>query len=379
MSPLVACDQGVRQLQLPLPTLGLAVPTPAGRASHTLLSNHDKVAGATVKGCDELRLPERDLLAVQFARIEIIELAGHRGLPHQGSGEGEQVAASRRVGPVVARRRLGAELRRLRDGAGLRLQDVANELETSVSKISRLETGHGIPRIWDVKNLLSLYGVEDDRLIARLVGWANDGRAAAWWLPYSDATPGDLGYYISLEAEAASIANYSSPVIHGLLQTEEYARSVLTALLPQQDPDTVEHLVQIRLDRKQVITRDVDPVQLHVILDESAISRVMGSAEIMRAQLHTVLELSERPNVTVQVFPFAAGAHQCMISAFTIFIPRIRPPDPVVVNIESTEHDAFEEKPDRVAVFQTMFDNLSRRIPEPAASRKIITGLLERT
>lgn len=131
----------------------------------------------------------------------------------------------RRVGPVVIRRRLGAELRRLREEANMRLDAVAKALEMSASKISRLETGHGIPRSWDVRNLLTLYQVEDERLRNRLVGWANDGRATAWWQPYSDATPGDLDYYISLEAEASVMLSYCTPTLHGLLTGSSHASS----------------------------------------------------------------------------------------------------------------------------------------------------------
>lgn len=278
----------------------------------------------------------------------------------------------RRVGPVVIRRRLGAELRRLREGANMRLDAVADALEVSASKVSRLETGHGIPRSWDVRNLLTLYGVEDEKLRARLVGWANDGRATAWWQPYSDEIPGDLDYYISLEAEAAAIASYCTPSLHGLLQTRAYADALLAKVLPHCDAESRRRLVDIRLDRQQIITRTDEPVRLHVILDESALRRTVGSAAIMQDQMRNLVTFAELPHVTIQVFPFTAGAHQGMFSTFTIFTPRIRTIDPVVVNIESTEHDAYEEKPDRVQVFQAIFEDLQHRAKEPDKSIEMI-------
>jgi len=280
----------------------------------------------------------------------------------------------RQRGPNVIRKRLGNELRRIREQSNMRLDEVAAELEVSPSKISRLETGRAVPKVWDVRNLLTLYDVQDDAITARLIKWANDGKAAGWWMRYSDSIRTDLEYYISLEAEAASIKSYCSPVIHGLLQTESYARAVLSELASGDAAATDERLA-VRLGRQDVLTRPEDPVELHAVLDEAALRRVMGSPAVMRGQFDLLLNRAAMPNVTLQVFPFEAGAHQAMMSTFTIFEPR-EDIDPVVVNIESIKHDAYDEGPPLSDELQAAFTDLSRRSLDPAASEALIRKLV---
>jgi transcriptional regulator with XRE-family HTH domain len=284
--------------------------------------------------------------------------------------------APRPPGPAVVRRRLGAELRKLRDQNNVRLEAVAKELGCSQSKISRLENGLTIPNAWDIRNLLTLYGVTDERIRNRMLSWAKDGRAAGWWAPYSDAIPGNLDFYISLEAEAASVASYTNPIFSGLLQTEDYARSILNRILPDIGPDATTELVQIRIGRQGIITRGDDPVSLHVVIDEAALRRVMGSLTIQRDQLLFLLERTELPNVTVQVFPFDGGAHPAAMSSFSIFTPRLDL-DPVVVNIESTGHDAYDEQPARVSYFQKIFADLAALSLNEAKSSQLITELIQ--
>lgn len=281
----------------------------------------------------------------------------------------------RQVGPVVVRRRLGSELRRLREDRNKRLEEVAAELEISASKLSRLENGRGIPRTWEVRNLLTLYRVDDERLRNRLIGWANDGKATGWWQQYSDEVVADLDYYLSLEAESAAIDAYCTPVLQGLVQTEAYARAVLSKLLPLCDEAAITELVRIRLGRQEIITRSDGPVRLRLVVDEAVLHRVTESPEVMRAQLNALLAHAHRPHVELRIFPFSAGVHQAS-SAFTIFTPRIATIDPVVVNIESTEHDAYEEKPEGVQVFRAIFDDLLHRSLDVTASTKLISELI---
>ena len=133
----------------------------------------------------------------------------------------------RPVGPVIVRRRLGNELRRLREDANLRLDAVAAELEVSQSKISRIETGHSTAKIWDVRNLLTLYGIGDGSRREEILGWAADAKAQTWWQDDITEDPTELDYYMSLEAEAASIRSYCTPIVHALLQTTDYADAPL--------------------------------------------------------------------------------------------------------------------------------------------------------
>ncbi|MBV9919432.1 MAG: helix-turn-helix domain-containing protein, partial [Pseudonocardia sp.] len=219
--------------------------------------------------------------------------------------------------PVVPRRRLGSELKRLREESGKTINDAAGALECSSAKISRLETGKGVPKNRDVRDLLRLYGVDDDELAGRLFALASDGQSQGWWEDYKDLTQETgteyVGRYIALEQEATSILGHEGDMIHGLLQTPEYADALLAALAPDVPADERQRMVELRM-RRQVILRErtqLPPLQLRVVLGEPAILRPVGDAKIMQRQLQVIRELvDERSNnVDLRVMPLAAGPH----------------------------------------------------------------------
>src|SRR4051812_22624433 len=117
-------------------------------------------------------------------------------------------------GPLIPRRRLGVELRRLREAAGLHLEDAADQLECSTSKISRLETGQGIPKARDVRDLFALYGVEDKKVVDRWLRVAQDGRRQAWWQDLQDVMTSQLAAYIAMESEASRIRQLCNTVVY---------------------------------------------------------------------------------------------------------------------------------------------------------------------
>src|SRR5690349_10228577 len=187
---------------------------------------------------------------------------------------GAQVVAS---GPVGPRRRLGAELRRLRTAKGFHLDHVAGELGCSTSKISRLETGKGIPKPADVRRLLRIYDATavDRDLLMRLV---RDSRAEGWWESYTDGVPLERffldgpGRYAALESDAVALLSFDSAILHGLLQIPEYARAVLSAELPDHSPSDVDQLVELRLRRQEALHRP-RPLRLSAVVDESVFAR----------------------------------------------------------------------------------------------------------
>ncbi|GAA4849990.1 helix-turn-helix transcriptional regulator [Actinomycetospora corticicola] len=261
-------------------------------------------------------------------------------------------------GPVVVRRRLGAALRRLREEAGLRLDQVAAELEWSASKISRLETGHSIAKTWDVRNLLTVYGMESGDLRADILRWVEEARAVAWWQPFSDADPGDLDYFISLEAEASSIHHFCS-VIPGLLQTEGYARAILTDMLTERhglSDSAIDGLVNVRVKRQEVLAREDDPLALRVVLDEGALLHRIGDDGVMTAQLRHLLAL--RHNVDLRIRPLSAPVRRYGLSPWTIFFPRQASYDPVIVCVEAAGRDHYVEESGQVDEFRSAFAGL---------------------
>jgi transcriptional regulator with XRE-family HTH domain len=283
--------------------------------------------------------------------------------------------AERSFGPVVVRRRLGSELRRLRDRAGLSLEQVARELEVSPSKISRLETGQSPAKVWDVRNLLTLYGVEDEEYRRRAERWVNEGKSQGWWHPYSDASPSDLDQYISLESEAAEINSFCGQLLQGLIQTEEYARTVLSSVLPDLPEDRIEDLVRIRMRRQRILDEPGRALRLGMVIDESVLDRPIGGPDVMAPQLERLVDLSSR--IDIRVRPSTAPFHLAMLAPFTVFIPAIHEIDPTVVNVESAFHDAYWYEPEDVAPFVRAFGELQESSLSPDESVALILRKIE--
>lgn len=210
-------------------------------------------------------------------------------------------------GPVVTRRRLGNELRQLRDAAGLKLEDVARRLECSPSKVSRLENGKGIPRTRDVRDMLDLYDVPDGPERERLLEWSRTGRAPMWWSDYADVLPPGTATYVELEWDASVIHAYESHIVHGLLQTRDYARAVLRNVYgSSMSPADIDRLVEVRMRRQEALTSD-HGLTFTCVLDESTLYRPAGSVAVLRGQLEHLIGMAEAEHVDVRVLPFSAG------------------------------------------------------------------------
>jgi transcriptional regulator with XRE-family HTH domain len=219
-------------------------------------------------------------------------------------------------GPVVTRRRLGGELRRLRESRGLKLEDVARKLECSPSKISRLENGKGVPRWRDVRDMLDVYGVPQGDHRERLLEWSRTGQRPMWWSAYADVLPPDTATYVELEWDAARIYAYESHIVHGLLQTRDYARAVLTnAWRGSKSEREIERLVDVRMQRQEALTAD-HGLTFTCVLDESTLYRRAGSADVLRDQLEHLISMADADHVDVRVLPFSAGLVAANLGAF---------------------------------------------------------------
>ncbi len=188
------------------------------------------------------------------------------------------------IGPTVRRRRLGSELRRLREAQSIKLEEVADRLGLAPSTLSRIETGKAPTRSAYLTSMLDYYGVDDPRQRQMLVEMAREGHRKGWWAVWEDVLPTGFGIYVGLEAEAASLRVYEAQVVHGLLQTEEYSRAVMTTVRRRQTPEEIDRLVALRMQRQEVLLR-ADPLALWIILDEAVIRRTMGPPDLMYRQL----------------------------------------------------------------------------------------------
>jgi transcriptional regulator with XRE-family HTH domain len=270
------------------------------------------------------------------------------------------------------RRRLGAELRRLREDAGVTIERVAEKLECSHSKVSRIENGQVSASPRDVRDMLELYRVDHDKREA-LVQIARDTRRPGWWQQYGDV-PGGIPAYAGMEVAATSIDMYMALVVPGLLQTEVYARTVIRAVAPDLPATEVGRRVELRMRRQAALQGETAP-RLRVLLDESVLRRPVGGAEVMRPQLQKLLAVTELPTVTLQILPLATGAHAGIDGSFEVCGFPAAEPDVVV--LESAVDALYLESLDGLRRYRQLFELLRGSASSPEGSRRLLTELLE--
>ena len=286
--------------------------------------------------------------------------------------------------PIGSRRRLGAELRRLRLKTGLTLDDVAEMMTCSTSKISRLETGKGVPKLPDVRELMRIYGVASDTERDMLLRLVMDGRQPGWWEPLTDGVAPERyvmdspSRYAALESDATAVRSFDITVVHGLLQTREYATAVLLALLPQHLPAEIDRLVRLRLLRQEALRRsELPPLELLAILDEAVLRRPVGGAEIMYAQLRHLLDMAELPTVTVLVLPFGVGMLRAHAGHFVLLeIPRELGSD--MVYIEGHAGETYLDAESDVELYQDVLADAQRHALSPDESRAELRRYLDK-
>jgi transcriptional regulator with XRE-family HTH domain len=272
--------------------------------------------------------------------------------------------------PTIGQRRLARELRRLRAEAKLTIDQVAEKLELSPSTISRIETAQVRVRIRDLRDLLDIYQVTGEQH-DELLQIALDRRQQPWWRAYDLPNVPLAGY----EAEAVSISQYSAILVPGLLQTKAYAQEVLRAIRVQAKPEDIEPRLQFRMKRQALLTKEKPP-QYWVVLDEAVLRRTIGERQVMHAQLKRLIDVAALPNVTIQVLPYAAGAHAAMDGEFTILKYR-RPADPDVVYIENTGGDLYIEDVAVTRQYNLIFDHLRATALDPAKSLRTLATIMD--
>ncbi|MET8333037.1 helix-turn-helix transcriptional regulator [Streptosporangium canum] len=265
--------------------------------------------------------------------------------------------------PTVRRRRLASELRRLRIEHGLSMQEVAERMDLTAASISRMETGRRGIRPRDLRAFLDMYGVAETGR-EPLLALAKEARQRGWWQNYGDVLPGEYATLIGLEAEAASTRTYQQTLVPGLLQTAEYARSVIAASRPGDTPEDVERRASVRMERQKRLTGQ-DPLELSVILGEGVVHQHVGTAQITADQFHHLAEASRRPNVMIQILPYRAGAHPAMTGSFTI-VGFPAPSDLDVIYLENMSSGLYLEDAADVRRYVTVFDYLRAAALSPA-------------
>lgn len=265
--------------------------------------------------------------------------------------EGESASAPRR--------RLRAELRSARHANGLTQEQAASEMDWSLSKIIRIETGSRGISANDLIGLLRLYQITEPEQTNLLLELAAAARERSWWSAYRDIAPSSLLRLIDCESVASVVRQFELTFIPGILQTEEYARAVIQDYYDEGSrSERLGGLVELRVRREDLLNRANSPA-FQFILDEAAVRRIVGHPSVMRRQLERLIEWTEKPNITLRLIPFTAGLHPGVKGAFEI--------------IEFTDHDA-----DEVVFLESPRGDIITADPEIAlAYREAFEGLVE--
>jgi transcriptional regulator with XRE-family HTH domain len=269
---------------------------------------------------------------------------------------------------ALRRRELGALLRALRNAKGLTVEQVAERLLCSPSKVSRMETGQGATAR-DIRDLCNLYDVTGEAERDRMMTLAREGKAPARWQRY------ELAYaaYAELEQEALAISAFQSSVVHGLLHTADYARANHESSMPRLDPDQIGLQIEAKLARQRILTQ-AQPPTFAVVLDEAALHRLVGGRQVMADQLAKILDMSALPNIKVQILPFELGAHPALESNFTILGLPDRTPG--VVFVEGMIGSTYLDRSEDLKKYHNVFNKLQSIALSPKDTGDLIAKLL---
>jgi transcriptional regulator with XRE-family HTH domain len=285
------------------------------------------------------------------------------------------------TGSTVPRRQLGRYLRELRNGQRITVKTAAEKLEWSETKVWRIETGQTSLRSHDVELMCRIYAAPPD-LTEALMGLARETKAKGWWHAYGDVIPEGFDVYIGLEEAAAEISAYQPELVPGLLQTEQYARAVITADNLGVDAKEIDRRVHVRIARQALVRRQTAPPQLIVALNEAIVRRPVGGTQVMAAQLDSLAESAALPNVALRVVPFTAGLHHGVMSGPFVIL---RFPlngdghdsEPATVYIDGFTGALYLDKAREVDRYASAFENIWSAALDQAASRELIRQAAE--
>jgi hypothetical protein len=288
-----------------------------------------------------------------------------------------RISTGARAGATVLRMMLGAQLRRFRETADITPDRAGYEIRASRSKISRMEHGRVGFKDRDVADLLTLYGVTDEDVRAGMLSLAQQANAQGWWAQYGDILPDWFEAYLGLEAAASLIRTFELQFVHGLFQTDAYARAVTMLGHGAAPAEEIDRRVSLRMERQALLTSP-DPPRLWSVVDEAALRRPLGGQKVMRAQLTHLLEIAELPNVTLQVMPFRHGGHAGAGGSFTVL--RFGEPDlPDVVYIEQLTSALYLERRTHVDHYMEVMNHLSAEALTPTGTARYIGQIIRDT
>ncbi len=288
-------------------------------------------------------------------------------------GEPPPGSADELRGPTVLRMILGTQLRRLREAADVTPDQASYEIRASRSKISRMEHGRVGFKDRDVADLLTLYGITDEQMRVRMLASVRHANAPGWWSKYGDLLPDWFEEYLGLEGAASVIRTFELQFVHGLFQTEAYARAVTLLGHKTAPADEIDRRVSLRLKRQDIVTSP-EPPQVWSVMDEAVVRRPVGGRAVMRAQLERLAEVASLPQVTIQVVPFGGGGHAAAGGSFTIL--RFAEPElPDVVYIEQLTSALYLDGREDVDHYREVMNELSTQALTPDRTARVLAEI----
>ncbi|HEY3753798.1 MAG TPA: helix-turn-helix transcriptional regulator [Pseudonocardiaceae bacterium] len=274
--------------------------------------------------------------------------------------------------PTSQLRKLRTELRQQRDALGLTQREVAEALDWSPSKLIRIEHGPVGISVTDVRALLQHYQVTDQQRVEVLVEMARASKKPAWWHKYRGVSSAKFLTFLGLESSSVRIRQYQGLVIPGLLQHPDYIKTILTST--DATPETIDRAVEIRMTRQKLL--EPGGPESFFVIDEAVLHRTMGTPEIMRTQLRRLIELQERPNVSIQVVPFTVGVHKGMKGSFAIFELSDEQSDYALLLEQPYEDRLIEQTSDETMEYVQIFQELEKIALSPDDTVALIERII---
>jgi len=279
--------------------------------------------------------------------------------------------------PTTVRRALGIELRRLRTEAGMTGEQASRAVKFSESKLTKIERAQVAVSRDDLLKMIAAYGGVSDSERDRLLTMARQGNRKEWWEQRDIQLPLKLGSYLGLEATATSLRAYDATLVHGLLQTRDYARAVIRSGLPDILDHELEFLVETRMRRQKILDPEErqPPLEFWAIMDEAVLRRHIGGREAMHAQLERLIKAAEAPNVTLLVMPNDLGAHAGLDGSLSLlqFEHGARP----VVYVEGQAGNLYLERDEDLRRCQQRMNHILANAPRPDQSLALIRAASE--
>jgi transcriptional regulator with XRE-family HTH domain len=274
--------------------------------------------------------------------------------------------------PSAHRRRLGDDLRRSREALGLTQQQAADQLEWSLSKLIRIETGaHGVS-VSDLRSMIAAYRISDQRQVDALMTAARASRAKAWWSPYRDVVPTPFARYLGYEASAVRFRVFHPFLVPGLVQTGEYATELLKTL---PDERKAQLLLELKKERQERVFAQPGP-SFVFIMGEEGLYRWIGGRAVMERQLVRLAEVARRPDTELRIVPFDAGAYPGMTGPLVLL--RLAENGEEVGFLEGVGGDELiRDEPDKIARYTRYFETMGRESLSPERSEALLRERIE--